>query len=311
MRSAPARRLRPSTVTVVIPALNEEPNIAWVLERMPQWVSEVVLVDGLSTDHTEVVARQLVPNLVVVHQAQRGKGAALRAGFAAATGDIIVMIDADGSTDPEEMDRFVQALLDGAEFVKGSRHLPEGGSEDWTYLRRAGNRSFVRLVNALYGSDFTDLCYGYCGFWRRSLGVLALTADGFEIETELTLRAVKAGLKIREVASVELPRRAGRSNLNAFRDGRRVLRTILSHRASRDRRGAATRHQIDLESVERPWPGSRAWRPAGRDRRNAERRLLDLDDVRYAGPERRRFERRQPPGRTHTVHRAVERLAAA
>ena len=168
MQSAAPRRLRPPTVTVVVPALNEEPNIAWVLDRIPRWVSEVVLVDGRSTDETEVVARQLVSDLVVVHQPQRGKGAALRAGFAAATGDIIVMIDADGSTDPEEMDRFVQALLDGADFVKGSRHLTNGGSEDWTYLRRAGNRSFVQLVNALYGSDFTDLCYGYCAFWRRA-----------------------------------------------------------------------------------------------------------------------------------------------
>ena len=162
-----------------------------------------------------------------MHQYQRGKGAALRAGFAAAKGDIIVMIDADGSTDPREMDRFVEALEDGADFVKGSRHMHGGGSADFTWLRAAGNKMFVLAANALYGSRFTDLCYGYCAFWRRHVPDLGLSADGFEIETELVLGALKAGLEIREVPSYELERRAGTSNLNAARDGLRVLRTML------------------------------------------------------------------------------------
>jgi glycosyltransferase involved in cell wall biosynthesis len=224
------REARRSTVSVVIPTLNEEGSIGWVLEHIPSWVSEVVLVDGLSTDRTEAVARAHHPDIVVVHERRPGKGAALRAGFAAATGEIVVMIDADGSTDPREMYRFVDKLHAGADFVKGSRHLEHGGSVDFTRLRHAGNRGFVILANLLYGSRFTDLCYGYCAFWRHHLDALALTADGFEIETQLVLRAVKAGLEIGEVPSLELERRAGSSNLNALKDGTRVLNTMLRER---------------------------------------------------------------------------------
>src|SRR5579859_404287 len=295
-RSAPS-------VSVVIPALNEAGAIGWVLERMPDWVSEVILVDGRSADATEIVARDLVPDLVVVHQPELGKGAALRAGFAAAKGEIIAMLDADGSTDPDELGRFIRALQHGAEFVKGSRHLPNGGSEDLTRLRSLGNQMFVRLANLLYGCDFTDLCYGYCAFWRRSLPLLALTADGFEIETELVLRAVKAGLKIAEVPSVELPRRAGLSNLNAFRDGRRVLRTILAERPRRLRSPTRVQARIRLVPVTVPAPGSPGWLPAGIE---LERRI-DVPAFGYAGPDRRRPRRHRPPV---TVYRAVQQRVA-
>lgn len=241
-------RLRPS-VSVVIPAFNEEASIDWVLEHLPPWVYEVLLIDGLSTDRTEAIARRLRPDIIVVHQRQRGKGAALRAGFAAARGEIIVMLDADGSTDPRELDRFVRALEEGADFVKGSRTAAGGGSADLTPLRRAGNLGFVLLVNALYRSRFTDLCYGYCAFWRRHLDALALHADGFDIETELVLNAVKGGLKIREVPSVELPRRGGASNLHAFSDGSRVLRRILRHRFARGSQSEAASPAIELVAL--------------------------------------------------------------
>jgi glycosyltransferase involved in cell wall biosynthesis len=220
-------RAQTPTVSVIIRTPNEADSLRWVLENVPAWVHEVVLVDGLSTDATEVLARRIRPDAVVVHQHRRGKGAALRAGFAAATGDVIVMIDADGSMDPREMHRLVAALNDGSDFVKGSRHMEGGGSADFTFLRWAGNKSFVLMANILYGSRFTDLCYGYCAFWRKHLDVLALTADGFETETQLVLGAVKAGLEIRETDSFELRRGGGASNLNAARDGARVLRTML------------------------------------------------------------------------------------
>jgi glycosyltransferase involved in cell wall biosynthesis len=233
----------------VIPAFNEEESIDWVLEQLPPWVYEVLLIDGLSTDRTEAIARKLRPDIVVVHQRQRGKGAALRAGFAAARGDIIVMLDADGSTDPRELERFVAALEEGADFVKGSRTAAGGGSADFTPLRRTGNLGFVTLVNLLYRSRFTDLCYGYCAFWRHHLAALELKADGFEIETELVLNAVKAGLQIREVPSVELARRGGASNLHAFSDGSRVLRTILRNRLARDSKAHVTSSPIKLVTL--------------------------------------------------------------
>lgn len=298
--------IRP-TVSVVVPALNEEDGIDWVLQHIPSWVHEVVLVDGLSTDLTEAVARTMRPDIVVVHQRQRGKGAALRAGFAAASGDIVVMMDADGSTDPRELSRFVDALDAGADFVKGSRHLDGGGSVDLTLLRHMGNRGFVLLANLLCQSQFTDLCYGYCAFWRRHVDVLALTADGFEIETQLVLNAVAAGLKIEEVPSFELARRAGTSNLSAFRDGRRVLKTLLTHRPSRDSRAEAKSGQIELVEVKVASLESASWLPAGQDRRRGDRRTLKPDAAEHLESDRRREERREYGHRTATVYVVARR----
>jgi glycosyltransferase involved in cell wall biosynthesis len=251
------------TVSVVVPALNEEESIGWVVDNIPGWVTEVVLVDGLSIDGTELVASDRRPDIVVVHQRARGKGAALRAGFAAATGDIIVMIDADGSTDPGEMGRFLDALLAGADFVKGSRNLSGGGSTDFTLLRHLGNLGFVWAANLLFGTRFSDLCYGYCAFWRSDLDRLGLTADGFEIEMELICSAVKAGMAIAEVPSMERTRRAGESNLNAWRDGKRVLSTLLRERANRRERRGAGHAAIRIIPTELPAYTSPAWRPAG------------------------------------------------
>ena len=224
---------RRQTVSVIVPTMNEQENIAWVLQRMPAVVDEVVLVDGYSSDGTIERARAVRPDIVVVVQNGHGKGEALRAGFAAAGGDIVVMIDADGSMDPAEIYRFIMPLTVGYDFVKGSRFLAGGGSTDLTPLRRLGNLALVRMTNALFLIRFTDLCYGYCSFRRDCLAALAPTAHGFEIESELAVHAVKAGLRIAEVPSNELPRRYGVSNLHTFRDGQRVLRTLLRERISR------------------------------------------------------------------------------
>ena len=234
------RRRAKAIVSVVIPTLNEAANIGWVLERLPAIVDEVVLVDGRSTDGTVEVARSARPDVHVVLERRPGKGAALRAGFAAARGDYIVMIDADGSMEPGEIELCLRHLEDRRrpqhpgrhEFVKGSRFAEGGGSSDISLVRRAGNDALRRLVNALYGVEFTDLCYGLCAFRRDGLDALALSSDGFEIETEISVRAVKAGLRIGEVASFESERLNGESNLSAWRDGRRVLRTLFRERFS-------------------------------------------------------------------------------
>jgi hypothetical protein len=297
-------RARPS-VSVVVPTLNEAGSLAWVLERLPKWVDEVVLVDGLSTDETEVIARSVRGQLVVVHQPARGKGAALRAGFSAATSDVIVMIDADGSTNPTEINAFVRALENGADFVKGSRYLAPGGSEDLSRLRGVGNTAFTRMVNLMYGTRFTDLCYGYCAFWRRNLDALALAADGFEIETELVLSAVKAKLAIVEVPSFELKRRAGKSNLNAYRDGRRVLRTILQERTRSSKPRSRFAQPIRLVPAQLAEPGTDGWLPAGSDQRRHDRRHASPGESGYSGPERRQQDRRASLPRTVTVYRPV------
>jgi len=231
--AAARRNIRSPKISVVIPALNEADNLPHVLATLPSDTYELILVDGDSIDGTSTVARAHYPNVVIVGQSGRGKGDALRAGFAACSGDIIVMMDADGSTDGAEIKRFVAALLDGADYAKGSRFMDGGGSEDITFLRSAGNRLFCWLVNRLYKTSYTDLCYGYNAFWRNALPAIVSDCSGFEVETVLNVRAAKAGLRVVEVPSVEHPRIHGRSNLRPVRDGLRVLRTILREREHR------------------------------------------------------------------------------
>jgi len=215
-------------VSVVIPTLNEAVNLPHVLPRIPTWVNEVIIVDGRSTDDTIAVARALMPQVRVVMEEQPGKGAALRAGFAAATGDIIVMLDADGSTDPAEITGYVGTLLTGIDFVKGSRFMQGGGTADMPFIRRFGNGVFVLLVRLLITRNkFSDLCYGYSAFWREVVPVLQLDGDGFEVETQMNIRALQAGLKVAEMPSFEAPRVHGEGRLRTIPDGWRVLRTII------------------------------------------------------------------------------------
>jgi glycosyltransferase involved in cell wall biosynthesis len=223
------------TVSLVIPAKNEAANLPWVMGRIPAFVDEVILVDGNSTDGSVPLARALRPDVRVLADERPGKGAALRAGLLAATGDYVVMIDADGSMDPAEIDRFVSRLSAGCDMVKGSRFVGGGGTTDMGVVRRLGNAGLRGLANACFRSHFTDLCYGYCAFRRDAIPALALTADGFEIETQIVIHAILAGLRIEEVPSFEAPRISGDSNLDTWRDGRRVLETLLRVRFDRRR----------------------------------------------------------------------------
>jgi len=220
-------------VSVVIPTLNEALNLPLVLCDLPSCVDEVVIVDGLSTDGTPRVASDILPDAKIVYQTERGKGSALRCGFEAATGDILVMMDADGSADPSEIPAFVAALLDGADFAKGTRFHPDGGSSDITRLRAAGNLILSGSVNLLFRTEYSDLCYGYNAFWRHCLPAMSVDCTGFEVETLINIRIARAGLVVREVPSFERSRIHGQSNLRTFRDGGRVMRTILRERLRR------------------------------------------------------------------------------
>jgi glycosyltransferase involved in cell wall biosynthesis len=223
------------TVSVIIPALNEARNLPHVAALMPVDVDEIVFVNGPSVDDTADVARELWPDAVHVTQTRKGKGNALACGISASSGDIIVMIDADGSTDPREIPRFVAALTSGADFAKGSRFISGGGSADITTFRRLGNWGLNTLVNILFSTKYTDLCYGYNAFWRHCLDAIRLPVvdhtqpqwgDGFEIETLINVRVAHAQMAIQEVSSFEASRIHGDSNLNAITDGFRVLKTI-------------------------------------------------------------------------------------
>jgi glycosyltransferase involved in cell wall biosynthesis len=235
-RDAPAPR-----VSVVVPTYNEAKNLPHVFSLLPEDVYEVIVVDGCSVDDTIEVARSLRPDVRIVLQNRRGKGNAMACGFAAVTGDIVVMLDADGSADPREIPRFVAALTSGTDYAKGTRFANGGGSSDITRVRAWGNRWLNRLANLLFGTNYTDLCYGYNAFWAHCLDVLELDAsdrghrerawgDGFEIETLINTRVAKAKLRITEVPSFEYERIHGQSNLNTWRDGMRVIRALVIER---------------------------------------------------------------------------------
>ncbi|MEQ3552918.1 glycosyltransferase family 2 protein [Pseudonocardia nematodicida] len=236
-------------VSVVVPVRNEARNLEIVLPALAELrpaLHEIIVVDGHSTDGSLETARRVLPSVRTLTQTRKGKGNALACGFAAVTGDIVVMFDADGSADPAEIPAFVAALTAGADVAKGSRFTAGGGSDDITPLRRAGNFGLNTVANALFGTSYTDLCYGYNAFWADLLPALDLPAtdapapaggmlwgDGFEIETVLNTRIAVAGLAVTEVPSVERRRVFGDTNLRTFADGARVLRTLFAERRRR------------------------------------------------------------------------------
>jgi glycosyltransferase involved in cell wall biosynthesis len=224
------------TVSVVIPVKNEARNLPGVLSQVPGWVTEVLLVDGHSADDTIAVARQCRPDITVITQPGTGKGDAMLAGFRACTGDIVVMMDGDGSTEGTEIPRFVAALAGGADYAKGSRFSSSGGSADITVARRLGNWVLSGLVNLVFRTRYTDLCYGYNAIWAKHLPLLDLDCHGFEIETVMNIRAAKAALRVQEIPSYERPRAHGASNLHIFFDGWRILKAIWAEAIGPQRR---------------------------------------------------------------------------
>lgn len=232
------------SVTIVIPAKNELASLPAVLADLPDFIDEVIVVDGHSTDGTYEFAQAHSQVDLVVRQRSKGKGAALSAGFASATKDLVIIIDADGSMDLSELDLFLNEFPNCG-IAKGSRYLSGGGSSDLTKFRSFGNKVLTGVANKFFGQQWTDMAYGYAVFDRQLLAGLALTnydalgsmfshkayGQGFEIETLMFCRAAKRGIKLVEVPSFEKDRIAGASNLRAIRDGVRVLLALLVERA--------------------------------------------------------------------------------
>jgi len=216
-----------ATVSVIIPTLNEAGNLPYVLNTVPDWIDEIIVVDGRSTDDTERIARLMHPGVKVIHELTPGKGAALKAGFRAASGDYLIAIDADGSMDGNQLGDFRDALDRGAEYVKGSRFLPGGGSADFTWFRRLGDGGICFLMRILFGARYSDATYGYFAVRADRVDHLDINSDGFEVETLINIHAYRAGLKIAEVSCFEGNRIHGTSNLSVVKDGLRIARCIV------------------------------------------------------------------------------------
>ena len=215
-------------VSIVIPTLNEQRNIRALINGVngiiKNYSHEIIVVDGNSTDNTAGIARRLGATVLLESV---GKGYALRKGIAAASGDIIIAMDADLSNRPNELVLLIAGIEAGYDICTGSRFLTGGGSEDMPLLRRFGNKMFVHIVNMLYGSHYTDMCYGYRSFSRRIVKRLDLKENGFGIEAEINIKAQKMHLKILEVPSYEKPRSGEKAKLRSFRDGYVILKAIF------------------------------------------------------------------------------------
>jgi len=210
-------------ISVIIPTLNEEKNLPGVLEELPDYIDETIIVDGHSTDKTVEVAKKFGASIVYDDV---GKGSALRVGMKEAKGDIIIMMDADCSHIPREIGLLVAGIQSGFDICMGSRFIQGGGTEDMTLLRKFGNKFFVFLVNSIWGMNYSDLCYGYRSLRKDSVEKLELESDGFGIEMELSIRAAKKKLRVLEVPSYEKARASGEGKLRTFRDGWMILRRI-------------------------------------------------------------------------------------
>jgi glycosyltransferase involved in cell wall biosynthesis len=217
-------------IGIVIPTRNEEGNLADVLSELNKIGYENILViDGNSEDRTREIAKEY--GAKVVFQDGNGKGSAVRQVFnnGYVDADAVLLMDADGSMRPSEIPAFLVALNSGADIVKGSRFLKGGYTYDMNLLRRFGNFIFLSLVNLFWSTRYTDLCYGFGVFKKDAVKEIApvLKSANFEIETEIFIKAKKMGLKIVEIPSIESRRKHGKSNLKAFRDGFRILKTII------------------------------------------------------------------------------------
>jgi len=217
-------------VSVIICTLNEEESLPHVLPEIPDWVDEIVLVDGHSDDGTVEVARKICPEIKVLYQPGRGKGDALKYGIRSAGGDIIITLDADGETSPGEMGRFIEPLLNGYDFAKGTRFF-NGLANHRPRHRLLGNRIITSTFNVLFSKKYTDLCSGYNAFWKKAIFKIdPWPADGFENEPFIHCRAAKRGLKVIEVPHIDEIRIGGEVKESSWRQGFKAIKTIFSER---------------------------------------------------------------------------------
>ena len=231
-------------IAVVIPSKNEESNLPIVVKQIPPFIDEIIISVTSLIDTSWKVSEELQKSYPVkfVVQDKSGKGAAQKKAINSTGCDIIVLLDADGSTNPLEITAVLDLLINSElDMVKGSRYLTLGGSADLTSFRSFGNLLLTKIGNLMYRQNYTDLAYGFVAYNRDSLLKLDATktennfeyfnyGNGFEFETLVLSRMARSKMKILEFPSFELKRIDGFSNLRAVRDGFRLLFTLIFER---------------------------------------------------------------------------------
>jgi len=217
-------------VTLIIPTRNEEGCIGKVLQEVPKkLIQQIIVVDGHSTDNTlKEVKKNLRSKDLVFTQKGMGYGAAFIEGFAKAKGDIIIMMDADGSHNPADIPFMLNKIKEGYEYVMASRYAVGGKSFDDTFIRWFGNQLFTKLTNIIHNMHVTDSLYLFTAIDKDKLNKLDLQSPSFEFCTEIIVKASRAGLRFAEVPAIERARYNGKSKVNAFWHGLKILKMVLN-----------------------------------------------------------------------------------
>lgn len=214
------------TVSVILITLDEVNCIGRVLDSIPKdAVDEILVVDGHSTDGTPELVRNMGYN--VIFQEGKGYGAAFLTGAKNAKGDIIILMDSDGSQNPEDIPKLLEKIKEGYKVVFASRYLKGSGSEDDTFIRFVGNKFFTALTNLLHGVGISDSLFLFAAIDKNVFNSLGLKYQGFEFCVEVPIKAHKKGYKFAQIPSFERKRFHGKSRVNAFIHGIKILKTII------------------------------------------------------------------------------------
>ena len=217
-------------ISLIIPTQNEAGAIGQVLKELPKrCVDEIIVVDGHSTDQTTREAKTLLRPKIdqLILQKSSGFGRAVLQGLGRAKGDVLIIMNGDGSHDPKDIPLLIKKITEGYDYVLASRYAPGGKSEDDTQVTFLGNKIFTWLTNFVHGTCVFDSLYFFTAITRKGFKKLQLTSPGFELCIETLIKAHRAGLIFGEVPVIERPRLAGKTKVNALRDGFKILKMIL------------------------------------------------------------------------------------